>query len=322
MQLGSLIGGVGGLFGDKGKTETTRNVKNPGIQKEIDALLGDYGTVKSSGDQALSEYITNYLAGYPAAKTRTGQEIGNMDRYYNGQAENDLAQLRSNRTKALMAATDRASKYAIASQNRSRIGGQGGGSSYDTRQLMRSMDDIATQAAMDEAAQARGDWGYMEGQRFGLTGKRQGLADALAGYGLVPEGVRRQMYKENMGYLGGVTNLDQANNFYGLEYKPSKSEQIGGVVDDLASVALSAYTMGGSDLAGSAMGSFGGSQGGSPSYGPWGSSGYQATPPAANYMNWNGYNDMSGSFPATGDFRDYLGYGSPTQGSAYGNFFN
>lgn len=255
--LGDAFGqSLNALSGEKGETWTTTNVKNPALQKLLDASLADYGGVKSSGANALKDYITKYMAGEGAAKTRTTQEIGNLDRYFNGGVANELSAMRNQSYLDALAGNDLASRFYLANANRSRAGQEGGPSSYFSRQALANLAPIQSQAALARDAAARSDWGMLENARMGLTGQRNALDASIAGYGLVPEQVRRQMYGQELGYLGTIGEQDRGNKFYGLEYRPTWGEQVGQHVGDLANAAMQAYSM----YTGGGMGGGGGSQ--------------------------------------------------------------
>lgn len=262
--LGNLISDVGFAAGDRGRTSVTALTKNTGLAARFGSALQDYDTVRTSGQSALQEYIRKYLAQEAPMNARTTQEIGNLDRYFNGDVQREMAGLRAQRGLAVTNAANLAQRYALANQNRSLVGNEGGGSSYDRRLALRNMGDIQTQAALDAANQSRNDYGQLESVRLGLTGQRNALANQIAGYGLVPEQVRRQMYGQDLGYLSNLTSLDQANTFYGLQYDPSVSEMAGAITGDVAELAASAYGAGafGGGGAGGMMGGMGGGGGG------------------------------------------------------------
>lgn len=211
-----FIGGAIDSFSGN-NVNVTSKTKNKDLQKQIDAALASYSDVKGAGDAALSDYIAKYLGQAKDSSVRSQQEIGTEDQFYNGQMAGQLAQLRASRTKALTNAANRSSSYALANSNRSRLNDEGGGSSYNTRLLARNVQDIQTSAAVDESNQERSDLGYVTGNQLALTGKRNEIANAEAGYGLVPQQVRAQMYQQNLGQLGSLGQLDQMNKFYGLK---------------------------------------------------------------------------------------------------------
>lgn len=251
------MGAVGGVLratSGPPQVSTISSVKNPALQGNIDSLISGYKSLASSGDTALSDYISKYMAGQGAADKRTGQELGSMDQFYNGAMSNQLAQLRAQRSSALTNAADVASQQAIASENRSRVSGQGGLGSYDTRMAMANLTPIRAQAALEDANQARADLGYVTGNQLGLTGQRQGIANQNAAYGLVPEQTRLAMMQGRSGYLGSLGNLDQQNKFYGLQQKPNMWADVADSLDQGILNAAAIY--------GSVGGGMGGGMGG------------------------------------------------------------
>lgn len=231
------MAGLDKAFGTSKNPKTIYNVKNPEIQTRLGTSIKDYDTVKSSGASALGDYITEYFSNDPAARTRTGQEISNLDRYFDGGAAGELAGLRSSRAAAVQSAADRAAEYALANVSRSRAMGEGGPSSWDKRLALKSTGDIFTQAAIDNALQERNDWDFLERSRLSTTGQRTALDDALAGRSLVPEMARRKMFGEDLGFLNQLMAIDQGNKFYGLKNRPGIGESF---VGDYGSV-MDAY---------------------------------------------------------------------------------
>lgn len=203
---------------------TISSVKNKALKVATDNALNDYNTTRTATNSALGDYISKYMSGTPAAATRTGGEISNIDRYFNGGADTELANLRTNRATAVNNAADLGAKYALANISRSRAAGEGGPSSFDTRMALRNIGDIRTQAAVDNASQARSDWDYLDRNRLALTGQRTNLADMLAGRSLVPAAAQRNALGQNLGLLSQIGQIDQANTFYGLKNHPGIGE--------------------------------------------------------------------------------------------------
>lgn len=203
---------------------TISSVKNKALATATGNALNDYNTARTAGNSALGDYISKYMSGTPAAATRTGGEISNIDRYFNGGAASELAGLRAQRSSAVNNAADLASQYALANLSRSRAMGDGGPSSFDTRLALRNQGDIRTQAAVDNASQARSDWDYLDRNRLALTGQRTNLADTLAGRALVPAAAQRNVLGQDLGLLGQIGQIDQANTFYGLKNHPGIGE--------------------------------------------------------------------------------------------------
>lgn len=284
-----------------GTTSIQRVVKNPELEKLINQGFSDYGGIRGSGQAAFDKYYADWMAGAGDASRRTAEEVGNVDRFYNGGVESDLINLRARRAKALNDAAELASLRAIRGQNQSRILGSGTPSSYDLRQRMRYLGDIGVQNALDQSGQERADWDYLMNQRLGLAGRRQAMVDANTGRALTPEAVRRQFYGQNLGFLGNLGELDRANTFYGLKYDPSFAEELGTAFDNSISTMKDIYGMGvmGGGGMGGGMGGGGGAKNAAQTYGGgfW-SSGYSDAP-AGTMTNYAGAGGAQSVAPGT-----------------------
>lgn len=210
-------GNILGLFQGDPKYKVKGLVKNPLLQTKIDAVGTDYDEARAMGENALNDYIRDYLAGGKVAKARSEQEQGVLEGFYDGRVENELATLRKSRADAARSAVDRALGYATANQNTARLGRDGGGSSYDTRLAMKTAADIETSNAMENAALERGDWDYLMRQRLNMTGARQALSDALLQRDLVPSDMTKRELNWNVESIGDLLKLDQSNKIYGVQ---------------------------------------------------------------------------------------------------------
>lgn len=247
-----LIGTLGGILRSTSKPSYSvlSQVKNPALQGNIDSLLGDYKTSAAQGNAGLGDFITKYMGNQPQAQQQTNQEVGAINQFYNGSMSNQLAQLRASRQKAVTDAANVASQQAIQQQNRSRVAGSGGLGSFDTRMTMANLTPIRTQAALDNANQERQDLGYVTGNQLGLTGQRQGLETSQAEYGLLPGQLSAQMIGQRTNELSGISNLDQANKFYGLQQKPNVAADISDSVDQGILNAAAIYSSMGGGMGG------------------------------------------------------------------------
>lgn len=206
-----------GLFKGDDSFNTLHNVKNPAINRANTALLGDWNAGRTSSANSLADYISQYIAGTPAAAARTGQETGNIDQYFNGGIDSQLAGLRTRTSRDVMDAANQAGQEAIRASSGNRLGDQGTGGSYATRQLMGALMPIRTQAALQNDQAARADWGYSQAAKLGLTGARTQLADQLSQRALVPDQMRQALLKSQESGLSGIEGIDTANNFYGVQ---------------------------------------------------------------------------------------------------------
>jgi hypothetical protein len=221
-----FMGGVARAVGGTPTVNVVSKVKNPAIQTQTDQYLQQLGQLRQQGQAGLQSFRSQFEAGTPQARTQTGQEVGAISNIYSGQTAADLAGLRTQQAAATNAAADLAIKTAQRQQNQSRLGEQGGGSSYDQRMAMAAAAPIRVQAALENARQARGDYGYVTGQKLALTGQRTALQNALAGRALTPYQTGIGVQNAGLGTLRDITNIDQANKFYGLQQDPNVAADI------------------------------------------------------------------------------------------------
>lgn len=236
-----MIGGILRATGSNGVNVVSK-VKNPALQRYIDSQIGAFGGVQASGQSAMNDYISRYLAGAKDSAVRSQQEIGDVDQFYNGDMSRQLAQLRASRSAAINNAADVAGQQAIRGVNQSRLNNDGGPSSYDSRMMISALAPIKAQAAVDNSNQERADLGYVTQNQLSLAGVRDKMANSQAGYGLVPEAVRQSMYASNLGELGSLGQLDQMNKFYGLKQDSNTAADIMDSVDQGIMNAASIYS--------------------------------------------------------------------------------
>lgn len=263
--LGSAVGQMlDWVSGDEGKNVVEMLVKNPELQKRLDAGLGDYDKTRTASSKALDQYIKDYLAGGKTATARSNQEQSELDRYYNGDVERQLASLRTRTAAANDQALNRSLAYMRRNMSANQIGG-GGSTSYDRQLALKTGSDMALSSLLSGLAQERADADYLNRMKLGLTGQRTAMADALAARGLVPSQAMKGELGWNLGSLRDLLALDQANKFYGVKYDPSWGEEVGQHVGDLANAAMQAFSI----YSGGGLGGMMGGGGGTGSTGGW-----------------------------------------------------
>lgn len=283
--IGAVMGGLKSASKGTGKNVVESLVKNPQLQTRLDASLGDYDQAKSASSLALDDYIRQFLSGSATATARAGQEQGVVDRYYNGDVDRALAELRTKQASASDLALQRALGYSTRSMNLDRImGGGGGDSSYNRQLALRTSGDMNLNSLLQNLAQERADQEYVRQSQLGLAGRRTAIADADLARLLVPSNAQKAELGWNLGTMGNLLSLDQANKFYGVKYKPSGFER--GV--DIASGVLGG-------AAGGAMGDYsGGGGGGITNMFGGGGGGAQANPGGVNWSGGGGWGGSSG----------------------------
>jgi len=233
---GSGIEALGALFGNTG--EMTFPFKWPALGTAVKGGLSLAQQIKDSLDAAYQKYRSAYLSNYPATKTATGQEIGTIDQFYNGQMASQLAQLRAAQNAAGIDAANLYSNRAIRGVNSGLLGMPGGGSSYGSRMLIDATAPYYVQAAQADAAAQRADLGYLTQNQLGLAGQRQKMMADLAAYGLVPENVRQQNFGNYLGNLAALEQLFNQGTY--SKYNPSETEIIGGALKEQGGYLMSA----------------------------------------------------------------------------------
>ena len=247
-----MIGAIGSLLGAKeGTYSTLRLTKNPALEAFNLSNQSDYSKTHNEAAAGLDQYIKDFLAGNKAAGDRTGQEIGAVNRYYNGDVERQLADLRARSGQASQDALNRSLGYMTANQNRSAIGGAGGDSSYNRQLGIKTGADMSLATTMQNLAQQRADEEYMRQNQLGLAGRRTGMADTLAARDLVPGQQSMALQDWNTGAVGRLLSNDQSNNMYAAKYNKSTMEKLDDVEKEMGSM-----------LGGLTGGSYGGGGGG------------------------------------------------------------
>lgn len=244
----SMATGIIKAFSGAPDYKTLRNTKNGGLERHLTGLLGNYGTNRTANTADLNRYIQRYMAGDAAADSRTSQEIGSMDNYFNGGMASQLAAVRANRARAMEGASNRAVAEALRDRNAARLGEDAGDSSYNKQLAMKANRNIRLDAALDGSNYERSDLMDIERAKLGLTGARTALADATAARALVPSQARQADFLGAMKELGYLGEMDRGNNFYGVEQEErgidrwdNAMNMIKGGVMDGASTAGSVY---------------------------------------------------------------------------------
>lgn len=298
------MGGFTGLF-DRPAPQVTSLTKNRTIGSYNQGLLGQYGDIQSGASGALNSYIRKYLANTKAAETQTGQETSAIDRFYNGDMANTLAALRAKRAGAINSAADVGVQQALRSVAGNAVAEQGGPSSYERRLAIGATTPIRVNAAVDQANQERSDLDYTTGNQINLAGARGRLGDTLASRALEPTRAGEAMISGEVGALGPLVSIDQANKFYGISQKPGildRMQQETQFLQGLQSIMKNQYGTA-SEAAGgwSGMGGGGGGGGMGSMMGGMGGMGMRR---GGLVRNYTGGGDVSGPGSGTSDSID------------------
>ncbi len=268
--LGNLIGGLGA----SGSYSLNAQTKSGPVQSSLNNLISNYNTTAASDSTALqgglSGFINQYLSQGPQATRYAGQEQSAIDRFYNGDVEKQLASIRGATGQASSEAVQRALDYNRANLNRSVMGGGGAGdSSYLNRVGIGTAADLYNRNLLGQLGQERTDVGYTNQMPLSLIGQRTGIGDTLAQRSLVPATTSMGLNQQNLGWdantLAALAGINNQNNMYGVQYKPSFMERAGSLINNAwpvlqdAGSAASGYMTGGipGAVQGAGMGGWG-----------------------------------------------------------------
>lgn len=213
------------LLGSGKDPKTIRNVKSPEVNSRLNTLFGDWTGAHAAGRDALSDYVTSFYAKEPTNRARTGQETANIDRYFSGAADTELTQMRDRAYRDQVAADDLASKFLLRNYKTSIAGEEGRPrGDYFARAVMPGIYDVQTRAALARDAAERSDWAALENAKLSLTGRRTALDDALMSRRFMPWEAEQRVLGGDTAALSGLSQIDQANTFYGLKNRPGIGE--------------------------------------------------------------------------------------------------
>lgn len=243
--MGNAVSGLITSFADNPDFETVSNVKNPAIAERISGALSDYDASRESGRDDLAQFRSSFDETVPARTERRDQEVANIDRFFNGDIERILGNIRANRGRATRAAAEAGIDRGLRDISSASVRRGGfGTSSYDKGLRSRFMRDELVRAALDDAEQERRDFDYLEGSRLGLSGRRSALDDAYLNSLLMPKRAEDMEQARLMQLLGAITGLDQANTFYGLEQERRPIDKAADFMGNLVDLAAAGYTGG------------------------------------------------------------------------------
>lgn len=197
-----------------GKTEI---VKNPLIQSQIDAAINANRQTSKQAEDSLAAFLRRFNAATPEIERYNQDAIARVGDIYSGKMAADLEGLRSSAAAARRDATDRAFRV-IEAQDKSRAAALGlpGRSSFRDFTRGRLMRDAEIDAALQNAAQERADYGYLSGLGLSNLTTRQQLADSLTNREAIPATMAAQLRGLPISTLQSLIGMDQANKWYGL----------------------------------------------------------------------------------------------------------
>ena len=211
---------------DKPNLRLQTLVKEPEIQKQL-----DFGIQRSADTQRLAEesikgFMDTFRANQPRIQEFTQADVGRIGDIYSGRLETQLGGLRNTQRQARVGATEAALRRARGAEtSRAAASGMPGGSSYRNLMESRIMNDIMTQAAMEDANLQRGDFNLLQQLQLGNLGVRQNMLQGLEERETVPLRATSTMRGIPMQNLAQLQQMDEQNKFRNIYRKRGAMER-------------------------------------------------------------------------------------------------
>lgn len=215
------------------------NVKDAPTAARIDSAGARFNADVNNSRQSFADFTKNYMAGLAEAQKQLGTESGSLDTVYdtgpNG-LQAQLAAMANARRLAVTSAAQRAMRTAGAGANSARV--LGGDSSYLDAQLLDQLGGIGSQAAKEKADLDRLNLLSVVDARSRLLGTRGNALTNLLHQGLVPLQAQQQLAGNELAQLSGLSNLQNQNTFYNLDSPEAMLARRLGLVGQTSQVDL------------------------------------------------------------------------------------
>lgn len=214
-------------------TKTVSNIKSENIADLIAQLQEAEKTATHQTEWGIAETIKRIFASQAQRQQQAKQEVGSIDRFYDGSLEGELAGIRARRGAAYRDSTDRALAGIRKGKNLGLLSGDTTGGSYFDRIALGSSRDAEIAAALDAVNQEKADLNYLTGNQVNLAGRRGEISDAALMRLLIPGRLRTDETRRRLGMTGGINDLDKSNTFYGLREELDTTAKIAGVANEM-----------------------------------------------------------------------------------------
>lgn len=202
--------------------DTISNIKNPDIQAQINRALSGFSKRASDYNNRYDEFLNKFSQAADTQQkiaTQEGEAVGD---YFDGEMQARLDKILGGYKSAIGDLTGRLESSVYRNDDLYGMQNEGGMSSYRDRLIADQIAKINERSAEAVANREYDQLQWLEGQKQNLLGQRGEQQQALTQFEMLPEQYRGAMDQQLLNYLSGVTNLDQANTFYGVQrpYEP------------------------------------------------------------------------------------------------------
>jgi hypothetical protein len=251
-----------GFGSDKPNLKLQTFVKNKPLQEQIDFSLDKSRRTFDLSEDAIRSFGDLWSTTQPRWTEFAERDIGRIGDIYSGKLETQLGDLRRGQREARIGATESALGRARGAETaRAAAMGLPGGSSYRNLMESRIMSDIMNQAAMEDAALARGDFNYLQQAQLGNLGVRQNMLGAMEQREMTPLQFASTARGIPLQNLSGIQAMDEANKIYNMYRKRGWMERAADAEQAFTDQINQGISMAGS-VAGIAGGIMGGPVGG------------------------------------------------------------
>lgn len=216
----SILGQVKNLSTDPNVNQNTvkTNVKDPATASRITGAGGRFDADVNNTRQTFADFVKNFSAGLADAQNQLGTESASLDTVFDsgaGGLESRLAAMANARRHAVTNAASRAMRSASGRANSARL--LGGDSSYLDAQELDALGGIGAEAAKEKADLDRLNLLSVLDARSRLLGTRGNASMNLAQRGLLPVQAGQQLAGNELAQLAGLSNLTNNNTFFNLD---------------------------------------------------------------------------------------------------------
>ena len=212
------VAAAGGAGQPYNPYKTISNVKSQPI---ADALSGQIDLFKSYGQanqNSLNDYLNQFKTASGDAVSNLNQESGAIADIYNPAGlRGRLSQNLNDYSTGVSRIADRSLSKVLRDLSARQMGaGAGGTSSYFSSQAQDKAAGIEAQRLADVANRRTAMEQYLTSAQTGAAGLRNRLSDQVLQLFQQPMDVRNRLLSANAANLGNLSQIDLANNFYGL----------------------------------------------------------------------------------------------------------
>lgn len=238
--IDSNLGMVNSLSNDFSKNPfvTRTNVKSAEQESRIGAAGQRFDADVSNNRQSLADFTTQFLTNTPKVNAATDQDVNAIGEYYGGanSVQSNLDRMANAKKAAVAANVSRALATAQRNANIGRL--VSGDSSYLDQQYLDTAGGILANEASQDADLRRANYLGVKDAQTRLAGSRQGLIDASASRLLQPIQANTALGNSELGQAAQLGGLLNQNNLYTLDSPEMQLQRRLGLLGNVSQLDL------------------------------------------------------------------------------------